>query len=362
MAYETTLRNQTMLSLIDMFTQAGGGNAVNQMAKQFGLSEEQTQAAIDALMPALSMGLKQNATNSANMGKLMQGMMASGQADYFDNIAKAFNPAGVTNGNAILGNLFGSKDMSRAVAAHAAEASGVGQDILKQMLPVLASTMMSGMFKQSTGQMNAVGGAGGNVFGDVIKEMMKQAGQAGGQQAAPSASGNPWGDILKDVLGGGAAQQQSAPSASDNPLGNILKDILGGGGAASQPQAAPTGADNPLGNILKDILGGGAAGQANQQAGNNPLGDILKTILAGGAGGQTSAAPTGADNPLGNILKDILGGGQAGAQADAPAEPQASTPSDNPWGKMFETGKKTQDSYNEGLKTIFDQYLNGMNR
>ncbi len=297
-----------MLSLIDMFTQAGGGNAVNQMAKQFGLSPDQTQAAIDALMPALSMGLKQNTTNTADMGKLMQGMVATGQANYFDNIAKAFNPAGVSDGNAILSNLFGTKDVSRAVAAQAAEASGVGQDILKQMLPVLASTMMSGMFKQSTGQMNAVGGAGGNVFGDVIKEMMKQAGQAGPQQPAPSASGNPWGDMLKDVLGGGAA------------------------------------------------------GQVNQQAGNNPLGDILKTILAGGAGGQTQAAPTGADNPLGNILKDILGGGQGGAQADAPADTPASAPADNPWGKMFETGKKTQDSYNEGLKSIFDQYLNGMNR
>lgn len=323
-----------MLSMIDMFNQAGGGNAAKQMAKQFGISEEQTQAAIDALMPALSMGLKQNAGNSGDMGKLMQGMIASGQADYFDNVAKAFNPAGVSNGNAILGNLFGSKDVSRAVAAQAAQATGVGQDILKQMLPVLASTMMSGMFKQSTGQMNAVGGAGGNVFGDVIKEMMKQAGQAGGQQAAPSASGNPWGDILKDVLGGGAQQQQPAPSAGDNPLGNILKDILGGG----------------------------ATGQASQQAGNNPLGDILKTILAGGAGGQTQSAPSGADNPLGNILKDILGGGQGGAQADAPAEPQASAPADNPWGKMFETGKKTQDSYNKGLESIFDQYLKGMNR
>ena len=323
-----------MLSMIDMFNQAGGGNAAKQMAKQFGISEEQTQAAIDALMPALSMGLKQNAGNSGDMGKLMQGMIASGQADYFDNVAKAFNPAGVSNGNAILGNLFGSKDVSRAVAAHAAQATGVGQDILKQMLPVLASTMMSGMFKQSTGQMNAVGGAGGNVFGDVIKEMMKQAGQAGGQQAAPSASGNPWGDILKDVLGGGSSSQQPAPSAGDNPLGNILKDILGGG----------------------------ATGQASQQAGNNPLGDILKTILAGGAGGQTQSAPSGADNPLGNILKDILGGGQGGAQADAPAEPQASAPADNPWGKMFETGKKTQDSYNKGLESIFDQYLKGMNR
>lgn len=314
-----------MLSLIDMFTQAGGGDAVNQMAKQFGLSPDQTQAAIDALMPALSMGLKQNAANTADMGKLMQGMVAGGQANYFDNIAKAFNPAGVADGNAILGNLFGSKEVSKAVAAHAAAATGVGQSVLQQMLPVLASTMMSGMFKQSTGQMNAVGGAGGNVFGDVIKEMMKQAG--GGQQAAPSAGANPWGDILKDVLGGGASQTQAAP------------------------------ADNPLGNILKDILGGGAAGQAGQQAGNNPLGDILKTILAGGAGGQTQAAPTGADNPLGNILKDILGGGQS-AQADT----QDAAPADNPFGRMFETGKKTQDSYNKGLESIFDQYIKGMNR
>ena len=58
----------------------------------------------------------------------------------------------MAEGNGILGHLFGSKELSRAVAAQAAQATGIGQEMLKQMLPVIASMIMGGLFKQSTAQ------------------------------------------------------------------------------------------------------------------------------------------------------------------------------------------------------------------
>ena len=68
---------------------------------------------------------------------------------------KAFAPQGVEEGNGILGHLFGSKELSRAVAAQAAQATGIGQQVLQQMLPVIASMVMGGLFKQSTNQLQA---------------------------------------------------------------------------------------------------------------------------------------------------------------------------------------------------------------
>ena len=56
------------------------------------------------------------------------------------------------DGNNVLALIFGSKDVSRAVAAQAEQMSGIGQDIYKQMLPVIANTMMGGFFKQIAGQ------------------------------------------------------------------------------------------------------------------------------------------------------------------------------------------------------------------
>jgi len=51
-------------------------------------------------------------------------------------------------GNNILGQLFGSKEVSRSVASRASANTGIGADILKQMLPVVATMVMSGMSKQ----------------------------------------------------------------------------------------------------------------------------------------------------------------------------------------------------------------------
>ena len=61
----------------------------------------------------------------------------------------------MAEGNGILGHLFGSKDLSRAVASQAAQATGIGQQVLQQMLPVIASMIMGGLFKQSTNQLQA---------------------------------------------------------------------------------------------------------------------------------------------------------------------------------------------------------------
>ena len=46
----------------------------------------------------------------------------------------------MADGNGILGHIFGSKDVSRQVAARAAQSSGVAPDILAKMLPLVAAT------------------------------------------------------------------------------------------------------------------------------------------------------------------------------------------------------------------------------
>ena len=59
-----------MLPLFDMImkAQAANGDAMTAMAKQFGLSQQQTQSAIEALLPAFSQGLKRNAANPWDIG------------------------------------------------------------------------------------------------------------------------------------------------------------------------------------------------------------------------------------------------------------------------------------------------------
>ena len=56
----------------------------------------------------------------------------------------------VADGNGILGHIFGSKDVSRQVAARAAQSSGVAPDILAKMLPLVAALAMGSMSRRAS--------------------------------------------------------------------------------------------------------------------------------------------------------------------------------------------------------------------
>lgn len=123
------------MSLMDLILQAGGGQAIDQIAARVGLSPEQARSAAAALAPALAGGLRQKAQS----GSLSDLPSAAGSGDDL-----------FTQGNAVLGQIFGSKDVSRAVAADAATKTGIGVDQLKLVLPLLAS-LAAGSAKSQDG-------------------------------------------------------------------------------------------------------------------------------------------------------------------------------------------------------------------
>lgn len=292
-----------MMPLYDMMMNAQNGKAMREMAQQFGLSENQMDQAIAALMPAFSSGLKRNAANPMDMSNFLSALAGGNHAQYFESLQTAFTPQARQEGNGILGHLFGSKDVSRAVAAQAEAATGIGQEIFKQMLPVLATSVMGGLFKQATGQASS-----------------------GQPQAGAMGGSNPIGDLISEMMRQG----------------------MGGVKAKAAPRAAPT--DNPLGQILEGMFGGGAKPSVPQPSGGNPFGD----------------------NPLGKIFQDMLGGAMGGGQAKETPEPERQpdrkpsgserTPYDELFGKMFESGKEVQQGYQKNMDSVFDQYLQGMNR
>ncbi|QDZ02341.1 DUF937 domain-containing protein [Nitratireductor mangrovi] len=310
-----------MLPLYDMLANAQNGHAMETLARQFNLSQQQTQAAVEALLPAFSQGLKRNAADPYGVGAFISALATGQHARYFEDATSAMSPQGVAEGNGILGHLFGSKELSRAVAGQAAQATGIGQEIMKQMLPVIAAMVMGGLFKQSTGQMAQGGHSVQPNFG---------AAGFGGQ-------GNPLGEIIEQMMrqGGGMGAPQSR---------------------SPQPQAAPDPMDNPFGKILQDMFGGAMQQQPRQ------------TPQPRRAPQQQS--PYG-DNPLGRIFEEMMRGAQPGAQPREPQpEPRARTnpsgrqrtPYDDLFGDMFETGRKTRDDYQKNMESVFDQFLKGMDR
>lgn len=298
-----------MLPLYEMMAQ--NGQAVELMARQFNLSQQQAALAMEALAPAFSQGLKRNTSDPYGVSNFLQALASGQHAKYYENAASAFSPAGMQDGNGILGHLFGSKDLSRAVAAQAAQATGIQQEVLKQMLPAMAAMMMGGLFKQAQAPQAQAGGfgAGGNILGDLIEQMMKQGGGMMGQpqQRQPQPQANPMNPL-------------------DNPFGKILQDMFGGGAQpAPQPQR-----------------------RQPEQRPQNPM----------------------TDNPLGRIFEEMMRGGQRQPAPEPEPEPQpranpsgrARNPYDDLFGEMFESGTKQRNDYQKGMESIFDQYLKGMDR
>ena len=288
-----------MAPLLDMMLNMQNGDAVQQLSRQFQLTQDQTMKAMEALMPAFSTGLKRNASDPFGIANFLNALATGQHGSYVDNMMAAFNPQGVNNGNAILGHIFGSPDVSRAVAAQASGMTGIGQEVLKQMLPVLANLIMGEIFKQVTGQTRNAGmfGAANNPIGDIIEQMMRQGGQMMGQRT-PRAEPqnpfeNPFGKVLESMFGG-ARQQQ--PSRDDSPLRS-----------------------NPLGRIFDDMLTGMERGMQDKPAEPEP---------------QARTNPSG----------------------------RARTPYDDLFGEMFDSGRKTRDEYQRNVENIFDQFLRGMDR
>ncbi len=136
------------MDLLQMIMNAQGGGAVQQLSQRFGLNEGQTASALEQLVPALMGGMQQTVQSGGLEGLL--GMLGGGgNADQFLDSEDTINaPETTDTGNNILGQLFGSKEVSRSVASEASANTGIGADILKRMLPVVATMVMSGMSKQ----------------------------------------------------------------------------------------------------------------------------------------------------------------------------------------------------------------------
>lgn len=191
------------MNLTDILAQAGGLQA---MARELGVSERQAATGAEALLPAILGGFKKQAqAQPAGFGGLGDLLVQLGGGGLLDNVLSP-EPTDVGRGNEVLGQIFGSKEVSRTVAQDAASRSGLDPALLKQMLPILAMLVTGFMSRQQGGELGAQSSApAGGGLGDLLGGLL---GGAGGGRAAPgggglagmldiNGDGNPLDDILR---------------------------------------------------------------------------------------------------------------------------------------------------------------------
>lgn len=218
-----------MLPLYDMLTRSGGSSPMEEMARQYGLTMRQSQEALAALLPAFSEGLKRNAADPYGVSAFLAALSTGRHAGYFADPASAFTAVGRDEGNAILGHLFGSPEVSRAVAAQAAQMTGIAQETFSQMLPALAAMIMGGLFRQS---MPAPGSPAANPLQEMMR-LMAGLGAAPGPSptSRPEAPGllfaNPFLAAFESMFGAPADKKPEPPKNPSGRPRNTYDDLFG---------------------------------------------------------------------------------------------------------------------------------------
>lgn len=199
------------MQITEMLAQTGGFRSI---ANELGLNETQVASGAAALTPAILGGFKKQAQSQPSGLESLGGLLGKlGGGGLLDDVLSP-HPTNVNRGNDVLGHIFGSKDVSRAVAQNAASKTGLNADLLKRMLPMMAMLVAGYIAKQ------------------------KGAGAAPTAQQAPSPA-------------------PAAPTGGG--LGGVLGGLLGGSGAGARPSGATGGIASMLdlngdGNALDDIL------------------------------------------------------------------------------------------------------------
>lgn len=193
---------------------------VDQIAGLLGTDRQTAQTAVEAAVPTLLAGMQNNAQASDGAASL-----ESALGQHQDGLLEGgvdVSQVDTADGEKIVSHVFGGQqDQVASQLAGTSQFGGVGGDLIKKLLPILAPIVMSYLANKvlgGRGQSSEAGGAGG-------------------------AGGLDLGGILGGILGGGAA---AGGSGGMGGLGDLLGGLLGGGQPSSQAAVPDARQDSPV--------------------------------------------------------------------------------------------------------------------
>jgi hypothetical protein len=207
------------MNLYEMMRQAQGGEAFASLARQYGLTQDEVRRAVEAFTPAFSTALQRNTADPMGFFQFMQALASGQHAQFYRSPEEAAAPAGRREGEAILDRLFGSRELSRAVADQISAATGLADAVVSEMMPALSAMMMGGLEQQV--------GSGHN---PMLEEMTRRMSALSG--AAPAAGS----ETAQDTDPKRREQGSPFPGASaGSPFEAMFQTLYGAGLGSGEP-------------------------------------------------------------------------------------------------------------------------------
>ncbi len=260
------------MNMLDLLRSAQGGSGIENLARQFGLGRDETEGVLRQVLPAVSTGFKRKTRQEGGLAGILRGIQGTDYEDVYDD-PNALQRGDIRDrGDRVLAEIFGDKEISRNVARRTEQRSGVGADVVKNMLPVITSMIMGGMQKRATADAGVNSGVG-----DLLTGLL------GGGTAKPASGGGGLDDIIGSVLGHTRAPTPAQRERPSGGLGGILGGLLRGRRKAPQPQPRQA---QPRGDGLDDLLGGifGKQPRQRQSTGDPRLDSVIGMFDSNGDG------------------------------------------------------------------------------
>lgn len=269
------------MQITNIVENAQAGELPAHLAQSFGITFDQATKAAAQVMKELAFAFEKRTISRGGLADVVEllGDGSAGRAFY-----DASNLTGQSTrqaGDHILDVLVGDKHQSRGIAQRVARETGVSADVVKGMLPVVASAMVGGLQRETQAAFSRgvrdIPGLGGDSFDAGSGTLLPLP----GENSPRSRSTGDWGDALPrtgSTAGGGAGGTDGGGVLLPLPGDNVpttrrrnryddLSDVLRRG-----PTKTPQGGS--LEKLIRSILGN-LLGYGNRGI----IGSIIRVML-----------------------------------------------------------------------------------
>lgn len=184
-----------MASMFDMLQGQLSGGALAQVSQRLGADQGQTQQAVAAALPMLLGALARNAAKPEGAAALHQALTRDHDGSALNDLAASVNRSDLTDGNAILGHVFGKR--RGTVETGVSRLSGLDGARTGQLMAMLAPLVMGALGRTQREKGLDASGLASALAGE-RQGVEKATGGLGGLTALLDADGD--GQIADDLL------------------------------------------------------------------------------------------------------------------------------------------------------------------
>lgn len=137
-----------MFTFADLMRQAQGGQALDNIAKAYGLERGEVDKLMAALLPVFALGMRKSVQEMAFPAAAADLLDPTKFRKAYDDVSEAVSPAATEAARLTLEKFFGRGDAAKVVADQVAAFSGLGADVVSRVMPAMAATLFGGLSRE----------------------------------------------------------------------------------------------------------------------------------------------------------------------------------------------------------------------